>query len=441
MFDNKNFYPTPINIIHKMTSHIRFNEIDTVLEPSAGKGNIVEIINDRLKSSRGYYNRDKSFDIDCIEIDENLQHILKGKGYRVVHNDFLSYNSFKRYNLIIMNPPFDNGEKHLLKAIEMQEKGGKIVCLLNAETLKNPYSNTRKDLVQKLELYNAEVEYLTNSFIGAERSTSVEVALIKINIPTIEYNSDILTALKQEEQHREESDINNSQVIAGDFLQGIVEQYNFEVKAGLKLIAEYKAMQPLLLNSLKDEVRKNPILKLELNYEDRENTLENGYIRQVRAKYWEALFKSPQFMGLFTTNLRQQYYNKISELKDYDFSLYNIYTIRTELSKEMIKAVEETILNLFEEFSHKHYYEESSKNIHYYNGWKTNKAYKINDKKVIIPLRAYDIWSSGFKYAYNIKEKLSDIEKTFNYLDNGGTEHIDLEETLKVAEHYGETKK
>ena len=52
----------------------------------------------------------------------------------------------------------------------------------------------------------------------------------------------------------------------------------------------------------------------------------------------------------------------------------------------MIIGVEDTILNLFEEFSHKHhYYNETSSNIHYYNGWKTNQAWKIN-KKIIIPL-------------------------------------------------------
>ena len=35
-----------------------------------------------------------------------------------------------------MNPPFSNGDKHLLKALKMQEKGGAIICLLNAETIR-----------------------------------------------------------------------------------------------------------------------------------------------------------------------------------------------------------------------------------------------------------------------------------------------------------------
>jgi len=53
---------------------------------------------------------------------------------------------------------------------------GQIVCLLNAETIKNPYSNERKSLVKKLDELNASIEFLTDEFTTAERSTSVEIA-------------------------------------------------------------------------------------------------------------------------------------------------------------------------------------------------------------------------------------------------------------------------
>ena len=42
---------------------------------------------------------------------------------------------------------------------------------------------------------------------------------------------------------------------------------------------------------------------------------------------------------------------------------------------------------------------------------------------------------------YDTVRKLQDIEKCFNYLDGGLTEAVDLEESLKFAEEYGETKK
>ncbi len=96
-------------------------------------------------------------------------------------------------------------------------------------------------------------------------------------------------------------------------------------------------------------------------------------------------------------------------------------------------------------FSRKHYWDnEISSNIHYYNGWKTNKAWKINTK-IIIPLSGFrDMEYSGGKYEpthYSVIDKLTDIEKVLNYLDGGITEDIGIIETLRLAAHYGETKK
>lgn len=441
--DNQDFYPTPPKLIRKMLSFIDFRYIRTVLEPSGGKGDLIEAINNQFKSYQGRYSKKEKFDIDTIEKDQNLRFILQGKNFRVVHDNFLTFDTYKKYDVIFMNPPFSQGEKHLLKAIELQQNGGKIVCLLNAETLKNPYSNYRKELIQQLEKYNAKIEYIQNAFADAERKTSVEVALIYIDIPEIPYNSVILEELKQEESNTTNQHYSSDKLINSDFILGIVQQYKYEIKTGLKLISEYNALKPYMLASFDGS---SPVLKLELDSEDKEgSTLENAYIKQIRSKYWKALFNNEQFMSLFTSNLKQKYMQMVTELKDYDFSLYNIYTLRIQLSKEMVQGVEDTILNLFDEFSHKHhYYDESSKNIHLYNGWKTNKAYKIN-KKVIIPLNGFrDLQYSWGRYKptdYQVLNKLKDIEKVFNYLDDGKTEEVDMQQELKMAEHYGETKK
>jgi hypothetical protein len=437
--DNKNFYPTPQSIIDKMLSGIDFRTVKTVLEPSAGKGNIIETVSQKFKYANYSYNKEPKWDIDAIEIDKNLQYILKGKGVRLVHDDFITYESLKHYDIIIMNPPFDNGEKHLLKALSMQEKGGKIICLLNAETLKNPCNNNRIALLDKLEQYQANIEYISNAFIDAERKTGVEIALIKIDIPNNNNCSVILDGLRKEEQYTAKEEYTQNNVIHADFIKGIVDQYNFEVKAGLKLIEEYYSIKANMFKGCELTV----ICSKDTNdrYKDSSKDLHNSYIKDVRSKYWTALFMSDKFMGLFTSNLREAYSNKISELDDYDFSLFNIYTIRQQLSADMIKGAEDTILSLFEEFSNKHhYYDETSKNIHYYNGWKTNKAWKINDK-VIIPLNGWSSWSNKIDYDYRLKSKLADIEKVFNYLDGGKTEEISIEDSLKLAGNYGETKK
>lgn len=91
----KEFYPTPKNIIDKMPCGLDFSMIKSILEPSAGTGNIVEALKQKEGSQTRYYAK-ASFDIDCIEADQNLQHILKGKKYQVVHDDFLTYDTMKK---------------------------------------------------------------------------------------------------------------------------------------------------------------------------------------------------------------------------------------------------------------------------------------------------------------------------------------------------------
>lgn len=445
----KEFYPTPRNIIDKMLCDLDFSMIKSILEPSAGKGNIVDVIKEKgeiYSSSYNKYYKVPVFDIDCIEIDQNLQHILNEKNIRVVYNDFLTYSTMKEYDLIIMNPPFSNGCKHLLKALEMQKRnGGAVVCLLNAETLKNPCTNDRQDLQRKLTEYNARIEFIQDAFLDAERKTAVEIALVKVQLPEVHKESFILEGLRKSQKQREIEPEECTQLIDSNFFKAIVTQYQLEVEAGINLIKEYYAMQPFILSQFgKDEKTGETIQKggciISMTC-SKDGLSVNEYIKAVRSKYWTALFENKKFIGQLTNNLQREFYNKVEELSNYEFSLYNIYQLKIDIQKKVVKGIENTIIELFDELSYKYsYWDETSKNIHYYNGWKTNQAWIIN-KKVIIPLRAYnEFWGRYEPSDYKIVNKLQDMEKCFNYLDGGLTEAVDLEESLKFAEEYGETK-
>lgn len=443
--ENRDFYPTPKNLIDKMLCDLDFSVIKSILEPSAGKGDIVEALK-KKEEIRSYGRIKYQFDIDCIEADQNLQHILKGKNFRVVYNDFLTYSTMKEYDLIIMNPPFSNGCKHLLKALEMQQRnGGAVVCLLNAETLKNLCTNDRQDLQRKLTEYNAKIEYIQDAFLDAERKTEVEIALVKVQLPEVQRESFILEGLRKAQEQREIEAEESTKLIDSDFFKAIVKQYQLEVEAGIKLIKEYYAMQPFILSQFgKDEKTGETIQKggCIISMTCSKNGLSvNEYIKMVRSKYWNALFENKRFIGQLTNNLQRDFYNKVEELSNYDFSLYNIYQLKIDIQKKVVKGIEDTIIDLFDELSYKYsYWDETSKNIHYYNGWKTNQSWIIN-KKVIIPLGAYnEFWGRYEPSDYKIVNKLQDIEKCFNYLDGGLTEAVDLEESLKFAEEYGETK-
>lgn len=451
---SKNFYPTPKALIDRMLNGIDFNMIGSVLEPSAGKGDIADAIKDKYKDTY-YRNGYRAFDLDCIEIDIDLQATLKGKDYRVIHNDFLSFRTSKHYDLIIMNPPFDNGDKHLLKAIRLQEHGGGIVCLLNAETIRNPYTNTRKELKALLDKYEASIEFIENAFVGSERSTAVEVALIKINIPKEEKESFIFDTLKKAKTYEPLYDTADTTLTRfteeNDFVELIVEQYETEVKAGIEFIREYERMKPYILRHIPVEGEElygnEPIIQLRIGSKyanDNPDPTANNYLREVRYKYWYALLHNPKFVGKLTSNLQTELQNRINELKDYDFSVYNIINIQQQMIESTVKGIEETILKLFDEFSGKFsWYKECSENIHYYNGWATNKAWKIN-KKIILPINGFSSWRYGGKEQhefkpYYVESKFNDIIKVFDYLDGRRTPDIKTLWKLEEAQRNGIT--
>lgn len=482
------FYPTPPDLAKKMIAGIDLKCVQTILEPSAGKGNILK----ELARKEDRY--DGKLNVDCIEIDPHLRQVLKynfseerereinckireiedkrkynydthsyecitekektelgalydekaqffNKGIHIVHDDFLSYASHKKYDLIIMNPPFLDGDKHLLKALKMQERGGSIICLLNAETIRNPYTQQRRELLGLLNKYNAKIEYIEDAFLSAKRKTDVEVALIKVAIEQVQEESDIYERFRKAENMDDfQPDVTDLEV--NDYIKAAVVRFNVEVQAGLELIRQYRALKPYMLNSLdeKDKYRK-PLLRLTDTYERSYNDVSvNDYLKSARLKYWRALLSNPKFIGKLTSKLQEEYRERVEKLADYDFSEFNIYTLAAEMNSKIKTGVEDEIIAMFDRLTAEHsWYPETQKNRHYYDGWATNKAHKIG-KKVIIPCYGvFDSWD-GKPRTYQARGVLEDIEKILNFLDGGMTLEVDLWRMLETCFNQGITK-
>lgn len=439
------FYPTPDDLAAQLLEGIDWRTISTILEPSAGAGDLAQSVAQRIRaaSHRSYWSDEPDADIDCVEIDESLRAVLKQKKFRVVGDDFLSFHTFKRYDLIVMNPPFDQGARHLLKALSLIENGGSVRCILNAETIRNPFSSERQQLAKLLDEHQAKVNFVQNAFASAQRKTGVEVALVSVDIPRKPSSfSHILEALDKDVLRRKkELPPEQQEIIKGDYIAAAVDRFNYEVEAGLRLIRDYLSMKHLFADSLdpEDKYSKDTIV---LFVEKGSVYTPNDYIRRVRLKYWTALFRNPQFTKNLTSNLQDELRASVREMADYDFSEFNIYSLRLELQKQLVSGIEETIMNLFEDWTNKYHYDENSQNIHYFNGWKTNDAFAVN-KKVIIPF--YHVWSqwSG-EYRpddYEIEKKLADIEKVFDYLGSMREVRYDLHAQLSLARQTGTSRK
>jgi adenine-specific DNA-methyltransferase len=64
------------------------------LEPSVGAGHIIE----KIEKNKILFN-----EIICIELDEKINQICKNK---VIHQNFLEYNKYEKFDCIIGNPPY-----------------------------------------------------------------------------------------------------------------------------------------------------------------------------------------------------------------------------------------------------------------------------------------------------------------------------------------------
>ena len=426
-FDSE-FYPTPKKLCGEMIGLVDWKKVNTMLEPSAGKGDIVDAV-------KGYFHcvdkwSNMRVDVDCVEIDENLRYILKGKEYRVVHDDFMSYETNKSYDLIMMNPPFSVGARHLLKAISMQENGGQIVCLLNAETVRNPYSNERKALLQKFEKYGAKVKYIKGAFGESERRTDVEIAIVYINIESNNSESEIFEKMKKAQEERYTAQGIN-EVAPNNSIEFLLQSYELESSVGVEFLKEYNRISPRLIadEKYKESMIKVCIGKNEVSKVDSKTI--NEYLKLLRLKYWRKLFDTPEMRDMMTSEIANEYDKKISEMKDYEFSEYNIKQVFLDIREQLLNGVDNEMDKLFDKLSCEHsYWDDCKNNIHYYNGWKTNKAHKVN-YKVIIPCNGYDttyvckrgsyksVYENHIK-SYKCYSTLADIEMTLSYLEGNG---------------------
>ena len=465
---NDQFYPTPPALAEKMLEGLDMNFVSTVLEPSAGKGDLVTAI--ARKNQLSYRNRE--IDVDCCEIDPYLRQILQynfsdekkqeigaAQGYHtreydlidhtklhVVHDDFLTYSSMKHYDLILMNPPFQDGAKHLLKALHMQRDGGLVICLLNAETLRNPYTDMRQDLVRMLQELNAEITFVDDAFRDAERSASVDAAIVRVHIPEAEHESEFWSRMKKAIAESDpQPDPELKALVAGDYIDQAITLYNTEVAATMEFVKEYRALVPYIYTDLSPQDKyRAPILTLTVSGDRGASGFDQQrYMRTVRLKYWRALFKNEKFVGRLTSNLRERYEKQVDRMADYEFSAFNIKQIMIEMNAEMTQGVEDSIMGLFDKLTIDHsWFPECKNNRHYYTGWATNKAHKVG-KKCIVPENMFrDSWGYGSDYLDTFKayKVLSDLEKSLDYLGGEGPDGYDLNARLECAKQSGQTR-
>jgi predicted RNA methylase len=433
MMFNSSFYPTPSALASRMVSKID-GRPERILEPSAGKGDLVEKIWGHFEAGGC------RVDISAIEVDESLQAILRGKKIKVIDSDFLNFAGPDKFDLIIMNPPFEDGDKHLLKALDVMYRG-QIICLLNAETIKNPFTNFRKVLVRRLEELGAKIEYIENAFLDAERKTGVEVALVDIRIER-KVEDDLFAwcddkAKVSEEKYEEKRDVARRLNVLD-----LVREYNETITIGQETILGYYKNYPKVgrFLGLNSEIRQRSYSAEDLTGL-MQSTL-NEFLNDVRKDYWRRALDLDEVKDRLTMKKRDEFEVVMADRCSMAFTEHNIRQFVLNLIGSYKQTLTEATLEIFDMFTGKHSWKNTvwEKNIHYFNGWATNSSYKVG-ARVVIPIHgSYGpafLGYSGWSLDYRAEQQLSDIDKVMSYFD-AASGYVSLSKAIKEAFARGE---
>lgn len=167
------FFPTPQRIAAQLVNLADIQPGMTVLEPSAGRGDIAEIIAELHPDAP----------LTVVERNYTLAEILEAKGFYTRPEDFMEEAGF--YDRIVMNPPFEHGQdiEHVRHAFELLNPGGKVVSIMG----ESPFFRKDKKATEFREwledLGGDAMPLDAGSFTGAEafRQTGVNTRIIILN--------------------------------------------------------------------------------------------------------------------------------------------------------------------------------------------------------------------------------------------------------------------
>lgn len=408
---NPDFFPTSDEVIDKMLAPLS-ETYDTsfgydktylkyrykILEPSAGKGNIL----DRIVS---HYNAKKN-DICCIEIEPELSSILVDKGYRVIDTDFLKYDQPYIFGLIVMNPPFSKGVTHLLKAWEVLSEGT-VVCLLNAESIRNPYTAERQHLLTLIEEHGS-YEFIGAAFKDAERTTNVECVIVWLNKESksnTQFNEDGF----DRDEARENSEYVANPLASASMVQSLVDQFNQAVKL---LVSRDKDLAQLLFYT-------NGIVRW---VDTRSKNDLNTQIDELKAGFWEHVFLKTGVGAATTSSFMEDFQRFSTRTSNLAFTVDNIMLVLEHFVLNSEQIMKDCVISVFDQATS--YHEKNA--VHPKGeGWKTNKSWKIAPKIIMPDGVDYDTkWGNWHIDRWGKGNFYRDIDKVLCYLTGKKIEKI-----------------
>lgn len=166
------FFPTPKPLLQQIIPLLHVQKGNSILEPSAGKGDILDALREKYGDS---------ITLSACEIHYDLRKFLELKGYNIASHDFLTLE--EKFDRVIMNPPFEKGLDidHLNHALSLLNKKGRLVAIMGEGSFirSNKKEKAFRDMLIARNAYVSEP--IKNAFKDAFNQTGITVRIVVIN--------------------------------------------------------------------------------------------------------------------------------------------------------------------------------------------------------------------------------------------------------------------
>lgn len=408
--DRLQFFVTPPDLAARVWERFKDRSFERVLDAFAGTGALSE-------AAPHSWRHHREIKIDCIELDGGKHPILRDKGLTVVGLDFFAFEGGEVYSHVVMNPPFAQGARAVLKGWDMLWEG-EVTAIINAETVRNPFSAERTRLVKLIEEHGS-VEFLADAFQGpdVEREANVEIALVHLVKPAEcaqDWIGDLLASMAVDKN--EECDLKLPGELA--LPQSFVETQCAAFRAAVKAMREAVRMEAVAThyaNRIGHTMAElNGAPRSSSDAFDVRKTLEARY-GELKDRSWSSVLRSTETLSRLSQKVQRQAESQFESIKMLDFTETNVYAFLLGLVESQPEMQLDMACDVFDTITRYH-----SDNTVFYRGWKSNDKHRtcgmrIRTSRFILPGHRADSWLSSPRW--ETQQLLADFDKVFAMLD------------------------
>lgn len=316
------------------------------------------------------------------EIHPDLRQIIHGNGHRYLCDDFLKLQAtdIATVDVIVMNPPFSAGARHLIHAWHIAPPGCHIACLLNSGTLAHwQHGDDRRELQPLIDAYGS-VQAMGNCFRQAERTTDVEVSLVRLRKPVEpESGSDEFDGFFI---GPDDVEAEGQGLIPYNLARDLVQRYVGACKIFDEQLATAARLQTLLdgVYSPKIEGRYNEIRSsvAVLITENGIPRAKNEFCKDLQRQLWMNMIKRMGLERTATSQLQKDIATFVEQQSQVPFTMRNIYRMLEIVVGTHEQRIDKAVIDVFDEFTK--YTKENRWGV---EGWVTNEQYLFGKKFIV----------------------------------------------------------